>query len=80
MVDVLHVLRRIGKEASIADVKSKVLNAYLLATGQEVKVLQKGGCLFLRGLPRRLPDLYDSMIRMELEGKPEAYFINRFIP
>ncbi len=68
----LHVLRWPGKEATIAGIKNRVLSAHLLATGEKVKVIQKGDRLFLRGLPRKAPDPYDSVIVMDLEGKPEA--------
>jgi len=68
----LHVLRWPGKKATIAGIKNKVLSAHLLATEEKVQVIQKGDRLFLRGLPRKAPDLYDSVIVMELDGKPEA--------
>jgi len=68
----LHVLRWPGKEAAIAGIKNKVLSAHLLATGEKAKVFQKGDWLFLRGLPRKAPNPFDSVIVMELDGKPEA--------
>ncbi len=68
----LHVLRWPGKEATVAGIKNKVLSAHLLTTGAKAKVIQKGDRLFLRGLPRKAPDPYDSVMVMELDGKPEA--------
>jgi len=68
----IHVLRWPGKETTIAGIKNKVLSAHLLTTGAKAKVIQKGDRLFLQGLPRKAPDPYDSVIVMELDGKPEA--------
>jgi alpha-L-fucosidase len=68
----LHILRWPGKEATIAGIKNKVLSAHILPTGAKAKVIQKDDRLFLRGLPTKAPDSYDSVIVMELDGKPEA--------
>ena len=69
----LHVLYWPGEEISIGGIKNRVECAYLLATGEKVGVLQKSDRLFLRGLPEDAPDRYDTVIVMELEGKPEAW-------
>ena len=76
----LHILRWPGREASTACVKNKVLSAHILATGQEVKTVQNDDRVFLKNLPRKAPDPYDSVILMELDGKPEAYPLERFVP
>lgn len=76
----LHILRWPGRKATIACVKNKVLSARILATGQEVQVAQKGDRVFLRGLPKKAPDPYDSVIAMQLDGEPEAYPLHRFVP
>jgi len=68
----LHVVRWPGEEVCIAGVKSKVRSAHLLATGQQAEPVQKGDRLFIRGLPKKAPDPYDSVIVLKLEGKPEA--------
>lgn len=68
----LHILRWPGREACIAGIKNKVLSASLLATDQRVEVEQRGERTFFRGLPRYPPDPYDSVLALELDGKPEA--------
>jgi len=69
----LHVFRWPGTEACIAGVKNEVKSARVLATGQEAEV-EKGenGRLFIRGLPLDPPDAHDTVIALELDGKPEA--------
>jgi len=55
-------------------VKSKVLSAHLLATGQAAEIQQTAdGHLFLKGLPLDPPDPDDTVIALKLDGKPEAY-------
>jgi alpha-L-fucosidase len=70
----LHIFRWPGTEACITGVKSKVRSARLLAGGKKVKVEQDGkGRLLLKGLPKLPPDPYDSVIALELEGRPKAF-------
>jgi len=76
----LHVFRWFGEEATIACVKNKVLSAKILATDKEVDVVQERDRVHLRKLPVKAPDPYDSVIKMELDGKPEAYSRDRFVP
>lgn len=76
----LHIFRWPDRKASVACVKNKVLSAHILATGQEVKVAQQEDRVFLSDMPRKAPDPYDSVIAMELDGKPEGYPPDRFVP
>jgi alpha-L-fucosidase len=76
----LHVFRWPGEEATIACVKNKVLSARILATNKEVDVTQENDRIHLRKLPVKASDPYDSVIKMELDGKPEAYSRDRFVP
>jgi alpha-L-fucosidase len=70
----LHVFRWPGSAACITGIKSKVRSARLLATGQNVKVEQDGnGRLVLKNLPKLPPDPYDTVIALELEGRPESF-------
>ena len=70
----LHVFRWPGEIAPAAGIKNKVISAHILATGQEVEVEQKSqGRLFIKGLPEEPPDRHDTVIKLELEGKPEAF-------
>jgi len=76
----LHVFRWPGKEATIACVKSKVISAHIVANEQEVAITQKEDRVFLQNLPKKAPDRYDSVIAIELDSKPEAYPLDRFVP
>lgn len=62
----LHTLRWPGEEICIGAVKHKVKSAYLLSDKKKVQVVQKSGRLFLRGLPRKAPDPYDSVIVLKM--------------
>jgi len=69
----LHVFRWPGREACIAGVKNKVKSATLLATGLRADIEQPGnGRMILRGLPLDPPDAYDTVIKLQLDGPPEA--------
>ena len=67
----VHAFRWPGKEICVAGVANSVQSAYILTTGEEVKVEQKKDRVFLKGLPRLAPDPYDTVIVLELDGKPE---------
>ena len=69
----LHVFYWPGEEICIAGVKNKVKSARLLATGKELTVRQEPNSvrLFIRGLAKKPPDPYDSVIVLNLVGKPE---------
>ncbi len=62
----LHVFRWPGKEICVAGVKKKVKSAYLLASGKKVAVSQKGQRLFLKDLPAKPLDPYDTVIVISL--------------
>jgi hypothetical protein len=49
-----------------------VKSARVLTTGRKAQVVQKGDRLFIRGLPANPPHPYDTVIALELAGKPEA--------
>lgn len=68
----VHVLYWPGKEACVAGIKNKVVKAHLLATEKSLPFEQRGDRLFIRGLPKTPPDPIDTVIMLELEGKPEA--------
>jgi len=76
----LHMLYWWGTRTTVANVKNNVLSARILTTGEKVKFEQKDDRIFLRNLPRKAPDPYDTVIALELDGKPEAYPHFRFIP
>ncbi len=76
----LHVFHWPGREITIAYVKNRVLAAEILTNGQKINVVQEGDRVFLRGLPNRPPDPYDTVIELELDGKPEAYPFGTYVP
>lgn len=63
----LHVFRWAGKEICIGDVREKIKSAYLLANKKRLILHQKERKLFIRGLPQRPLDLYDTVIVLELK-------------
>lgn len=68
----LHVLRWPGEEACIAGVANRVKSARVLGTRKKARVAQKGDRLFIRGLPKQPPDRHDTVIALELVGKPRG--------
>jgi len=68
----VHVMFWPGREMCVAGIKNRVLRTHMLATGKELPFEQKGDRLFVRGLPPRAPDPIDTVVALELEGKPEA--------
>ncbi len=70
----LHVFRWPGEIAPVAGIKNRVISAHILTIGEEVEIEQKPqGRLFIKGLPEEPPDRHDTVIKLELEGKPEAF-------
>lgn len=60
-------------EVTVPGIKNEIKAARVLATGQEA-VVERGTNTrtFLKGLPKTPPDPCDTVIKLELEGKPEA--------
>jgi len=71
----LHVFRWPGKEAVIPGIKNRVLSARILATGKNVNFTKQEntGKIYLTALPQEPPDGHDSVIALQLEGKPEYF-------
>ena len=71
---VIHIFRWPGGVATIPGIKNDVLSAKILTTGKKVKFEKKdNGLLILKRLPKNSPDKYDTVIKVELEGRPEAF-------
>lgn len=69
-----HIFRWPGETAVIPLIKNNVLSAKILTTGRKVKFEKKdNGILILKGLPKNPPDKYNTVIAIELEGKPETF-------
>ncbi len=62
----LHIFRWPGKELCIAGVKDKVRSAYLLESKKKISIIQRGERLFLRNLPRRPLNPYDTVIKLKI--------------
>jgi len=60
-------------EVTVPGVKNEIKSATVLCTGQKAAV-ERGtnSRTFLKGLPKTPPDPYDTVIKLELDGKPEA--------
>jgi len=70
----LHIFRWPGKIATVVGIKNNVVSAYFLASGKKIKFEKTdNGKLFLKGLPEEPPDKYDTVIALELDGKPETF-------
>lgn len=68
----IHVLYWPGGEMCIAGIKNKVLRAYMLATENPLPFEQKDDRLFIHGLPPRPLDPINTVVALELDGKPET--------
>ncbi|MEM2884946.1 MAG: alpha-L-fucosidase [Thermoproteota archaeon] len=68
----VHVMFWPGREMCVAGIKNKVLGARMLATGKKLPFEQKRDRLFVRGLPSKAPDPIDTVVAIELEGRPEV--------
>ncbi len=61
-----------GSELTIGGLTNRVRSATLLATGQRLKVRQRGPQVFIRGLPDRSADPVLSVVRLDLDGPPDS--------
>ena len=68
----VHVFRWPGETACVAGVRNRVKAARVLATERKAHVEQHGDRLFIRGLPANPPDPHDTVISLELVGRPRA--------
>jgi len=68
----IHVMYWPGNEMCVAGIKNRVVRAYLLATRRKLSFEQQRDRLFVRGLPAHSPDPIDTVVALELDGKPEA--------
>jgi alpha-L-fucosidase len=59
-------------ELRLAGMVTPVKRAWLLTTGQQLEVEQRGDELYLRGLPAEQPTPLFPVIKLECEGRPEA--------
>ncbi|MBN2309150.1 MAG: alpha-L-fucosidase [Candidatus Hydrogenedentes bacterium] len=60
-----------GPEVHLAGLKTRVLRAKLLSTGQRLHIEQHGDHVYLRGLPRKAPDPLCTVIALACKGKPK---------
>ncbi|HIE43432.1 MAG TPA: alpha-L-fucosidase [Candidatus Omnitrophica bacterium] len=73
-----HIFRWPGEEAVMVGVKNKILSATILETKEKVRVRQNGsGRVFIGGLPQVPPNKHDTVIALELDGRPEAFSYER---
>jgi alpha-L-fucosidase len=68
----IHIMFWPGKEMCLAGIKNKVLRAYLLSTKENLPFKQKQDRLFVYRLTSKALDPIDTVVVLELKGKPEA--------
>jgi len=68
----IHVCYWPGRQTVVAGIANRVLKAYMLATGRNLPFDQQKDRLFVQGLPSNSPDPIDTVIALEIEGKPET--------
>ncbi len=61
-----------GKEMCVVGIRNPVIRAYMLATGEDLTFEQRKDRLFVCGLPSRSPDPIDTVVALELDGKPRS--------
>jgi alpha-L-fucosidase len=66
----VHVMFWPGKEMCLTGIKNKVLQAYLLSTKENLLLKQTQDRLFVYGLPPKPLDPIDTVVVLELDGKP----------
>ncbi len=64
----LHVFYWPGRSLKLPGVQPRVTSARLLATGERLKVDQKGDILHLSGMPQAAPDRRDTVIALRVRG------------
>jgi alpha-L-fucosidase len=67
----VHLLKSLGTEVCIAEIKNRILSAKTLHNGAPVKFESVGARLFLRGLPKPNPNPCGIVVELEVEGMPE---------
>jgi alpha-L-fucosidase len=68
----LHLFCGTGSTFCLSEIKNRVKSARYVATGEPVRFRQDEAHLWLEDLPDPLPDPLDTLIALEVEGKPEA--------
>lgn len=68
-----HVVRwPIQGEIAMFDIDNEIRSATILTTGQKLQVIQTADRVVLKGLPVKPPHPYDTVIKLQLDGKPRA--------
>ncbi len=70
----LHIFRWPKQgELSIPGIKNKIKSATVLATGRKAKIVPGSNSrTYFTGLPKAPPDPYDTVVKLVLDGRPEA--------
>ncbi|MDO8587148.1 MAG: alpha-L-fucosidase [Armatimonadota bacterium] len=70
----LHIFRwPIQGEACVVNIKNEIKSATILQTGRKVEVARaSNNRVYLKGIPVEPPHPYDTVIKLELDGGPEA--------
>jgi hypothetical protein len=62
-----------GGELHLAGLRNKVRGVWLLATGRKLRFRQEGPHLYISGLPARAPDARNTVIAVDVVGKPASH-------
>ena len=62
-----------GEEVHICGLKNRVRSARILGRRGRLTVARHGEHIYIRGLPRKAPDPYCTVIKLNVEGMPAAY-------
>ncbi len=68
----VHVTYWPGSEMCVTGIGNRVMRSYMLSTGEELPFEQKKDRLFVRRLPDKSPDPIDTVIALQLRGKPRS--------
>ena len=60
-------------EVCVPNIKNEIKSATILQTGQKLEIVKaSNNRTYFKGLPVQAPHPYDTVIKLELDGKPEA--------
>ena len=72
-----HVFYWPGKEICAAEIKSEVCSIYFLHNKEKIDFVQKGERVFLKNLPNKSPNPYDTVIVFKLKKRLDSIPVSR---
>ena len=70
----IHIFRWPSQgEACIPNIKNRIKSATILQTGQKCEIVSaSNNRTYIKGIPIKPPHPYDTVVKLELDGKPEV--------